>query len=88
MNLLMNSMKVFLLYITVTCLSLPLVAGEYNGPSLGGQTVSISGPWLTADEKNFEAVISYFEKATGAKVDYAGSDSFEQQIIGGNMVVS
>jgi alpha-glucoside transport system substrate-binding protein len=53
----------------------------YKGPNLSGQTVTIAGPWLTADEESFEAVIAAFEKATGANVEYAGSDSFEQQIV-------
>ena len=74
--------KIALLTITSsTLMSMAVMAGDYNGPSLNGQTVSIAGPWLTADEDNFEAVLSYFEKATGAKVEYAGSDSFEQQIV-------
>ena len=58
-----------------------LTAAEYKGPNLSGQTVSIAGPWLTGDEENFDKVNAYFEKATGAKVVYAGSDSFEQQIV-------
>ena len=58
-----------------------LTAAEYKGPNLSGQTVSIAGPWLTGEEENFDKVNAYFEKATGAKVDYAGSDSFEQQIV-------
>ena len=53
-----------------------LTAGEYKGLNLSGQTVTIAGPWLTADIDSYDAVNNYFEKATGAKVDYAGSDSF------------
>jgi alpha-glucoside transport system substrate-binding protein len=48
---------------------------------LTGQEVSIIGPWLTVDQELFESVIAYFEYATGATVNYAGSDSFEQQIV-------
>ena len=82
MKYFMNVMKVALLAaISATLISLPAMAGEYKGPNLSGQTVSIFGPWLTADEESFEAVTAYFEKATGAKVEYAGSDSFEQQIV-------
>ena len=82
MKYFMNAMKGALLAVVATALiSVPAMAGEYKGPSLSGQTVTISGPWLTADEESFEAVIAYFEKATGAKVEYAGSDSFEQQIV-------
>ena len=43
--------------------------------------MTIAGPWLTGDKDSYDAVNAYFEKATGAKVDYAGSDSFEQQIV-------
>lgn len=48
---------------------------------LTGQTISIFGPWLTADKEGFEAVLAYFQAATGATVEYSGSDSFEQQIV-------
>ena len=48
---------------------------------LSGQTITIFGPWLTVDQEHFEAVIAPFEEATGINVDYAGSDSFEQQIV-------
>ncbi|WP_319529331.1 ABC transporter substrate-binding protein [uncultured Cohaesibacter sp.] len=48
---------------------------------LSGETLTISGPWLGADKDLFMSVIAYFEEATGAKVEYAGSDSFEQQIV-------
>lgn len=50
-------------------------------PDLSGQTLSIFGPWLTADQENFQKVIDGFVEATGANVEYAGSDSFEQQIV-------
>ncbi|HEY7865388.1 MAG TPA: extracellular solute-binding protein, partial [Psychromonas sp.] len=36
---------------------------------------------LGADKDLAESVIAYFEAATGADVQYAGSDSFEQQIV-------
>jgi alpha-glucoside transport system substrate-binding protein len=48
---------------------------------LSGETLTISGPWLGGDKDLFMSVIAYFEAATGAKVEYAGSDSFEQQIV-------
>ncbi|ETI60925.1 ABC transporter substrate-binding protein [Marinomonas profundimaris] len=48
---------------------------------LSGETVSVFGPWTGDEKSNFERVAAYFEKATGAKVKYAGSDSFEQQIV-------
>jgi len=46
-----------------------------------GQTVTVAGPWLSEDRDLVESVFAYFEAATGAKVDYSGSDSFEQQIV-------
>lgn len=68
----------------------PIGEGDFNWASLEefdaaydleGQTVSIFGPWLTVDEELFTSVFRYFEHATGATVVYAGSDSFEQQIV-------
>lgn len=47
---------------------------------LKDQTITIFGPWLTQDKELVESVIAYFEAATGATVNYSGSDSFEQQI--------
>lgn len=49
--------------------------------NLKGETVSVFGPWMGSEKTNFENVVAYFEAATGAKVQYAGSDSFEQQIV-------
>lgn len=54
---------------------------DIEAMDLSGQTITIFGPWLTVDQEHFEAVIAPFEEATGANVDYAGSDSFEQQIV-------
>ncbi len=48
---------------------------------LSGETISIFGPWLGPDKDLIESVIDYFEKATGATVNYSGSDSFETQIV-------
>ena len=48
---------------------------------LSGQELTILGPWLGPDKDLVESVIAYFEAATGAKVNYSGSDSFEQQIV-------
>ncbi len=48
---------------------------------LSGQTLSVFGPWLGPDETLVESMLAYFSAATGATVDYAGSDSFEQQIV-------
>ncbi|NBN64192.1 ABC transporter substrate-binding protein [Pannonibacter tanglangensis] len=48
---------------------------------LKGQEITVLGPWLGPDKELVESVIAYFEAATGAKVNYSGSDSFEQQIV-------
>lgn len=48
---------------------------------LSGQELTVFGPWLGSEKERFDNVIAYFAKATGAKVSYAGSDSFEQQIV-------
>ncbi|MDV7104810.1 ABC transporter substrate-binding protein [Vibrio sp. TH_r3] len=47
---------------------------------LKGEVITLRGPWLGPDKELVESVIAYFEAATGADVQYAGSDSFEQQI--------
>lgn len=46
-----------------------------------GQNVTIASPWLGPDAAAAEAVMAYFEGATGADVVVTGSDSFEQQIL-------
>lgn len=48
---------------------------------LSGQTVTVFGPWLGPDQDLVESVLAYFAAATGADVQYSGSDSFEQQIV-------
>ncbi|MCP4380923.1 MAG: carbohydrate ABC transporter substrate-binding protein [Hyphomicrobiales bacterium] len=48
---------------------------------LSGQTLSLFGPWLGPDKELVESMLAYFEAATGATVEFAGSDSFEQQIV-------
>jgi alpha-glucoside transport system substrate-binding protein len=48
---------------------------------LSGQTLSITGPWIGADAELVESILVYFEEATGATVNYSGSDSFEQDIV-------
>ena len=52
-----------------------------NTHDLKGQTLSVFGPWLGPDRDLVLSVLAYFEDATGARVEYAGSDSFEQQIV-------
>ncbi|MGI3187198.1 ABC transporter substrate-binding protein [Nioella aestuarii] len=48
---------------------------------LSGQTLSITGPWIGPDAELVESILVYFEEATGATVNYSGSDSFEQDIV-------
>ncbi|MGB0497816.1 MAG: ABC transporter substrate-binding protein [Rubricella sp.] len=51
-------------------------ANDYSG-----QEMDMTGPWTGADAELVESVIAYFEAATGATVNYSGSDSFEQDIV-------
>ena len=53
----------------------------FESLDLSGETISVFGPWLGVDETLVNSVFAYFEAATGATVRYAGSDSFEQQIL-------
>ena len=48
---------------------------------LKGETLTVFGPWLGPDKALVESIIAYFEAATGADVQYSGSDTFEQQIV-------
>ena len=48
---------------------------------LGGEQVTVFGPWLGPDQAAIEAVLAYFAEAANADVRYVGSDSFEQQIM-------
>jgi alpha-glucoside transport system substrate-binding protein len=48
---------------------------------LSGQTVEITGAWTGNEKEKVDAVFDYFEMATGATVNYSGSDSFEQDIV-------
>jgi alpha-glucoside transport system substrate-binding protein len=52
-----------------------------KGMDLTGETISVFGPWLSEEKDLVESVFDYFEAATGATVEYAGSDSLEQQIV-------
>jgi len=67
----------------------PVGEGDFNWASyaelekidLDGEQVTVFGPWLGPDQELVENVLAYFGAATGADVRYAGSDSFEQQIV-------
>ncbi|MGC3936876.1 ABC transporter substrate-binding protein [Roseobacter sp. EG26] len=54
------------------------IADAYD---LSGQTVEITGPWTGNEKEKVDKVFSYFTTATGATVNYSGSDSFEQDIV-------
>jgi alpha-glucoside transport system substrate-binding protein len=71
-------------------LMFPIDQGGYNWDSyhqfdkthdLGGEQLTIFGPWLGPDQAAFEAVLAYFAKAANVDVRYTGSDSFEQQVV-------
>ncbi len=53
----------------------------FESMGLEGQKVTVFGPWIGPDKELVNSVLDYFRKATGAVVDYSGSDSFEQQIV-------
>ena len=48
---------------------------------LSGESMSITGPWTGDDKELFDSVIAYFQDATGASVQYSGSDSFESDFV-------
>ncbi|EIE50658.1 alpha-glucoside ABC transporter substrate-binding protein [Salipiger aestuarii] len=48
---------------------------------LTGQRVTITGPWTGFEKEKVDVMFRYFEEATGAEVNYSGSDSFEQDIV-------
>ncbi|TRD21564.1 ABC transporter substrate-binding protein [Palleronia caenipelagi] len=71
-------------------LKYPVGEGDFNWDSYqayadahdySGETISITGPWTGADNELFSSVIAYFEAATGATVNYSGSESFENDIV-------
>ena len=54
---------------------------KFEGMDLSGEVVTVFGPWLGPDKEFVENALAYFEQATGADVQYSGSDGFEQQIV-------
>ena len=52
-----------------------------EGNDFSGQSLSITGPWTGVDAEFVNNVIAYFEEATGADVNYSGSDSFENDFV-------
>ncbi|PWR03123.1 alpha-glucoside ABC transporter substrate-binding protein [Meridianimarinicoccus roseus] len=71
-------------------LKFPVGEGDFNWASFeefaaahdySGQTVSLTGPWTGADGDLVNSVLAYFADATGAEINYSGSESFEQDIV-------
>lgn len=52
-----------------------------DASDFSGQTVTITGPWTGNEAEKVNKIFDYFEAATGATVNYSGSDSFEQDIV-------
>lgn len=52
-----------------------------EGNDFSGESIDMTGPWTGEDAELVESVIAYFEEATGASVNYSGSESFEQDIV-------
>ena len=48
---------------------------------LSGETLAVFGPWRGADEELIQSILEYFREATGATVNYASSENYEQQIV-------
>ena len=48
---------------------------------LSGEELTINGTWTGLDAANLRRVLAFFEEATGATVEYSGSESFEQDIV-------
>lgn len=53
----------------------------WDAVDLAGQELRIDGPWGGTDQELFSTVVAYFNAATGANVEYAGGDGFEQRIM-------
>lgn len=64
-------------------------SGDYSWDSLmpfekmdfSGVKITIAGPWLAPEDDIVRRALEPFAKATGASLEYNGSDSFEQQIL-------
>ena len=54
---------------------------ELQGMDLSGETLTVFGPWRGPDEDLIQSILNYFREATGATVNYASSENYEQQIV-------
>jgi alpha-glucoside transport system substrate-binding protein len=63
----------------------PLSWDSYNAfaeaTDLSGESLTVTGPWTGDEAAKFDQVMQAFADATGAEVNYSGSDSFEQDIV-------
>ena len=68
----------------------PTASAEgWSGPDLSGTTLEVAAAWSAAEQANFEEVLSVFEEATGATVNYTSFGdnavtALGTQIAGGN----
>lgn len=71
-------------------LKFPPGEGDFNWASyeafaeannLEGETLSMFGPWRGDDQALVESMLAYFTQATGVTVNYASSETYEQQIV-------
>ena len=44
-----------------------------GAPDLSGQSLTISGPWLSPEADRFDILLNYFEAVTGVDASYTGS---------------
>jgi len=54
---------------------------KFESMDLSGKTIRFDGPWIDGDADNLLTVLAYFEEATGATVEYNGSNDFEQLVL-------
>ena len=54
---------------------------KFEAMDLSGKTIRFDGPWIDGDADNLLTVLAYFEEATGATVEYNGSNDFEQLVL-------
>ncbi|MCA9838584.1 MAG: carbohydrate ABC transporter substrate-binding protein [Trueperaceae bacterium] len=52
----------------------------FRGFDFRGQQVTLLGPWTEEEQAQFEGLLSYFTLATGAKVWYGASETYEASI--------
>ena len=66
--------------LALASLAAPVIAADYKGPNLKGESLSITCPWTGAEETIFKKVIAAFVATTGADVTHSCSQGSELQI--------